>query len=69
VNYIRPNLIQWLIDEVEPNFPWQIACRDAVFMNKHTAKKMIKQMDKFLFDHYPSMTKKQLKEGYDAFEY
>ena len=69
VNFIRPNLIQWLIDGVEPKLPWQIACRNAVFMNKRAAKKMIKQMDRFLFDRYPSMTKKELKEGYEAFQY
>ena len=69
VNFIRPNLIQWLIDGVEPKLSWQKACRDAVLMNKHAARKLIKQMDRFLFDHYPSITKKELEEGCEAFQY
>lgn len=54
VNFIRPELVQWLIKEVEPKLPWQINCRNAIMMSVKDAEQLIKHMDDFLVENYPT---------------
>lgn len=53
INFIRPQLVQWLIKGVEPKLAWQVNCRDAVMMSVSEAEELIGQMDDFLMNNYP----------------
>lgn len=53
VNFIRPELIYWLIKGVEPKLSWKVNCRNAIMMSVDDAEKLISQMDAFLVDNYP----------------
>lgn len=53
INFIRPQLVQWLINEIEPKSPWQINCRNTIMMSVKEAKNLIEQLDVFLVDNYP----------------
>lgn len=53
VNFIRPQLIQWLIKGVESKITWQVNCRNAVVMPVKDVEKLISYMDAFLVERYP----------------
>lgn len=53
VNFIRPQLVQWLIKEVEPKLPWQINCKNVIVMPINYAEMLIDRMDNFLVESYP----------------
>lgn len=61
VNFIRPQLVQWLVMGVEPKPAWQVNCRNAIMMSVSDAEKLISQIDEFLVDHYP-ISQKQIEE-------
>lgn len=53
VNFIRPQLIQWLINGVEPKLVWQANCRNAIVIPTNETEKLIGRMDNFLVERYP----------------
>lgn len=53
INFIRPQLVQWLIKGVEPKLAWQQNCRKTIMMPVNDAEKLISQIDEFLVEHYP----------------
>lgn len=61
VNFIRPQLVQWLIRGVEPKLAWQQNCRNATMMPVNDAEKLINYMDEFLVERYP-ISQKEIEE-------
>lgn len=61
VNFIRPQLVQWLIKGVEPKLAWQQNCRNAIMMPVNDAEKLINYMDEFLVERYP-ISQKEIEE-------
>lgn len=53
INFIRPELVQWLIKGVEPKLAWQMNCRNSIVMPVSDAEKLIDQIDNFLVENYP----------------
>lgn len=62
INFIRPELIQWLIKEVSPKLAWKINCRNVIMTSVKNAEKLIEQMDIFLVDNYP-ISQDQIEEA------
>lgn len=61
VNFIRPQLVQWLIKGVEPKSAWQQNCRNTTMMPVNDAEKLINYMDEFLVERYP-ISQKEIEE-------
>lgn len=68
VVYIRPELVNWLIDENTPALDWQIPCKEVIWMPKEKAEKFIRLLDDFLQMYFPisqkeieRLTAKQLR--------
>lgn len=53
VNFIRPELVSWLIHRNIPKLTWQKNCRDVILMSKEEAVKLINKLDDFLVENYP----------------
>lgn len=53
IDFIRPELVQWLVKEVEPKASWKVNCRNAIAMPVSDAEKLINQIDNFLVENYP----------------
>lgn len=53
VAYIRPNLIDWLLDGNVPSQHWQLNCYHAIEMSKPDAADLIIGLDAYLVKHYP----------------
>jgi hypothetical protein len=65
MNFIRPNILSWLVFGNEPTAKWSINCWKTIQMEPRKAKKMVKEMDKFLLRNYPSVTRRDLKDAYE----
>lgn len=63
INFIRPEVIHWLVLEEVPTIEWRVNCFNKVSMKKSAGKKLIKYMDNFLLDRYP-ISKKDLHIAY-----
>ena len=63
--YIRPNILSWLVYANEPKAKWSIDCWNAVRMEPSKAKRLVKEMDKFLLHNYPSITSNDLRAAYE----
>ena len=66
INFIRPNIIQWLINGDIPKLKWMINCRNAVLMERSDAKKIIKFIDNFLIQNYP-IKQKNIDSAYQKY--
>lgn len=64
VNFIRPQIVQWLDREVEPVLSWQKNCRNTVMMSRDDSKKIIGHMDNNLISNYP-ITQEKIEEATD----
>lgn len=53
VAYIRPNLIDWLLDGNVPSQHWQLNCYHAIEMSESDATDLIIGLDEYLVNHYP----------------
>lgn len=59
--FIRPELIERLIDGVVPQAKWRLDCYEVIKMPKDEAKKIIKGLDNFLIKNNKYVNKRILK--------
>jgi len=53
INFIRPELTKWLINNDIPKASWQLNCYNKIKMNSHDAGNLIDKIDSFLIKNYP----------------
>lgn len=64
INYLRPELIQWLVVGAIPTAQWRLKCLQRILMDKNEAIKLIEDMDNFLMANYP-ISPELIEEAYE----
>ncbi|GAB2022191.1 hypothetical protein RyT2_12650 [Pseudolactococcus yaeyamensis] len=53
LNFIRPELYWWLIENKVPTTLWRKNCYDKIYMDENKATKLLSNIDGFLIENYP----------------
>lgn len=53
VNFIRPTLIDWLVNGNVPNLQWQRNCYEAIKLSESESNILIQGLDNYLVNNYP----------------
>lgn len=53
IDFIRPNIVEWLIERKVPSTQWMINCRNSILLPLKDAEILVCKIDEFLIENYP----------------